>query len=165
VNSAGEDGGQGGWAILYGSDPLPSGQIHWSIDEEVVAGDTSRTHTTENVGYWVFDNNQTADLEAEKTVSMFSGNASVYSIPGSDVIYTIKADNSGSGPVDSNSIFLVDEMPPEVDFYNGISACNYTPVVGYDPDVTFICFAPKGAMSEGTITGSTFAASFRARIK
>lgn len=205
VNAAGEDGGQGGWAILYGSDPLPSGQIHWSIDEEVVAGDTSRTHTTENVGYWVFDNNQTADLDAEKTVSMFSGNASVYSIPGSDVIYTIKADNSGSGPVDSNSIFLVDEMPSEVEFYNGdiddggpltgvvdfdvgatglnfnaatdlgfsngtvkptdISACNYTPVVGYDPDVTFICFAPKGAMSEGTITGSTFAASFRARIK
>ena len=128
------------------------------------------------------DSNQTAKLEAEKSVSMFSGNASNYSIPGSDVIYTIKADNAGTGPVDNNSIFLVDAMPPEVEFYNGdfddggpltgvvdfdlgaseltfteatdlgfsdgtvkptdISGCNYTPAAGYDPAVTFICFAP-----------------------
>lgn len=205
VTQAGEDGGEGGWTVLYGADPLPSGQILWATDEETVAGDTSRTHTTENIGFWVFDNNQTAKLEAEKSVSMFSGNASNYSIPGSDVIYTIKADNAGTGPVDNNSIFLVDAMPPEVEFYNGdfddggpltgvvdfdlgaseltfteatdlgfsdgtvkptdISGCNYTPAAGYDPAVTFICFAPKGAMSEGTITSSTFAASFRARIK
>ena len=136
---------------------------------------------------------------------MFSGNASQYSIPGSDVIYTIKTENAGSGPVDNNSIFLVDDLPPEVEFYNGdiddsgplsgvidfdvgttgltfseatdlgfsngataptnFAACNYTPAAGYDPAVTYVCFAPKGAMSEGTITSSTFAVSFRARIK
>jgi len=119
LTQAGEDGGQGGWAILYGSDPLPNNRIDWSIDEETVAGDTSRTHTTENVAYWVFDNNQTAKLEGKKGVALFSGNASQYAIPGSDVIYTIKAQNSGSGPVDNDSLFLVDSLPPEVTFYNG----------------------------------------------
>ena len=63
---AGEDGGQGGWAILFGADPLPSNQILWAIDEETVAGDTSRTHTSENVGYWIFDNNQMALLNGGK---------------------------------------------------------------------------------------------------
>jgi len=205
LTQQGEDGGQGGWAILYGNDPLPSGQIQWAIDEETVAGDTSRTHTTENVGYWIFDNNQTAKLEAEKGVSIFSGSSSPYAIPGSDVIYTIKAGNSGSGPVDNNSIFLVDALPSELIFYNGdiddggpltgvidfnagssgltftettdlafsnaaikptsFSACNYTPSSGYDPNVTFVCFEPKGAMNEGTITGSAFSISFRAAVK
>jgi len=46
-----------------------------------------------------------------------------------------------------------------------MSQCNYTPATGYDDDITFICFAPKGAMSEGTITSSAFAINFRTGIK
>lgn len=204
LTDAGEDGGQGGWSILYGADPLPANQIAWAIDEETVAGDTSRTHTSENVGYWIFDNNQTALLDAEKTVDVFSGSSIQYSIPGSDVIYTIEAENIGSGPVDSNSIFLVDALPPEITFYNddiddggpltgvidfdpgasgltftegtdlgfsdsatapaNFSECNYTPASGYNDNIKFVCFAPKGAMSEGTVTASDFKISFRARI-
>jgi uncharacterized repeat protein (TIGR01451 family) len=119
LTDAGEDGGHGGWAVLFGADPFPAGNIRWAIDEEVVAGDTTRTHTTENVGYWVFDNNQTPNLSANKTLEVYSGSASDYSIPGSEVIYTITANNAGSGPVDGNSIFLVDSLPPEISFYNG----------------------------------------------
>lgn len=201
---AGEDGGQGGWAVLYGSDPLPSGQISWAIDEEVVEGDTSRTHTSENVGYWVFDNNQTPTLSAHKSLEIYTGSASDYSIPGSDVIYTITATNTGSGPVDSSSLFLVDSLPPEISFYNGdmddggpatgpilfestdsgltfsagdvgysttaaaptdFSQCTASlPGPGYQSTIRHICFAPKGAMDEGTITASEFSVSFRARI-
>ncbi len=204
VASAGEDGGQGGWSVLFGYDPLSSNEIRLAIDEEVVAGDTSRTHTTENVGYWVFDNNQMAEMDAEKSVRVFNGSSNPYSIPGSDVIYTIKAENVGSGPVDAGSIFLVDALPPEVTFYNDdiddagpltgvvefdagatgltfteatdlgfsdaataptdFSQCNYSASSGYDPNINFVCFAPKGAMSEGTITSSAFAMSIRARI-
>jgi len=116
---AGEDGGQGGWSVLYGADPLPNNTIQLGIDEETVAGDTSRTHTTENVAYWVFDNNQMANLQGSKGVALYSGNASPYAIPGSDVIYTIQAQNSGSGSVDNDSLFLVDSLPPEITFYNG----------------------------------------------
>ncbi len=205
VSLSAMDGGHGGWATLYGADPLPPNQINWAIDEETVAGDTTRTHTNENVAYWVFDVNQSAKLEAKKGVSIYSASASPYAIPGSEVIYEIKAANGGSGPVDTNSLFFVDSLPPEVTFYNGdiddggpltgvvdfdpvnsgltfteatdlgfsnavtkptsFAGCTYTPSAGYDPNVTFICFAPKGAMSEGTITSSEFSVKFRALVE
>jgi len=47
------DGGQGGWAVLYGASPLGT-SLDMAIDEETVQGDTTRTHTTEEVAYWVF---------------------------------------------------------------------------------------------------------------
>lgn len=207
LSQMGEDGGQGGWAILYGTDPLPNGQVRWAIEEEVVAGDKARGHTTENVGYWLFDNNQTPTLSAEKSVETYGGNPNPYSLPGNDVIYTIEISNTGSGPVDDDSIFLIDSMPEEVTFYNGdmddggpatspvlfentdsgltfdgnssldvgysnavakptsFASCGYTPSVGYDLNVKHICFSPKGELSEGTITPSSFSVSFRGRIK
>ena len=205
LSSAGENGGQGGWSILFGPDPLAPNTISWAIEEETVAGDRSRTHTTENVGYWVFDNNQIANMSGDKTVDVFSGSASPYAIPGSDVIYEIAVENTGSGAVDANSIFLVDRLPPEVTFFNGdiddggpqtevvvftdsgsglsfnpasdlgfsnaataptsMAQCNYTPITGYDPDVTFICLSPAGTMSEGTITPSSFTLQFRAQLE
>ena len=39
--------------------------------------------------------------------------------------------------------------------------CTYTPAAGYDPDVTHICFNPKGTLSSQT----TMSVSFRARIE
>ena len=195
LTQQGEDGGQGGWAILYGADPLPNGQIAWAIEEETVAGDTSRTHTTENVGYWVFDNTQTPTLNANKDVAMFSGNASNYAVPGNDVVYSITAENTGSGPVDANTIEIIDAMPAELSYLVGSAAfidndsgltfdpavdiafskaatapsnfadCSDTPTGTYDPDITFICLAPKGTMSEGTITPSSFTIEFQASVK
>ena len=47
------DGGNGGWAVLYGNSPFGT-TLDLAIDEETVAKDTSRKHTTENVAYWVF---------------------------------------------------------------------------------------------------------------
>lgn len=195
LNSAGEDGGHGGWTVLYGNDPLSANQISWAIDEETVAGDTSRTHTTENVGYWIFDNNQTPTMSADKDVAMFSGNASDYAVPGSDVVYSITVDNTGSGPVDANTIVIIDAMPPELSYLVGsatfidndsgltfdpaldiafskaatapanFAACTDSPTGTYDPDITFICLAPKGTMSEGTITPSSFTIEFQAAVK
>jgi len=205
LSSAGENGGQGGWAILFGPDPLAPNTISWAIEEETVAGDRSRTHIEENIGYWVFGNNQTPNMNGNKTVDVFSGSATPYAIPGSDVIYEIAVENTGSGAVDANSIFLVDRLPPEVTFFNGdiddggpqtdvvvftdsgsglsfdpalnlgfsnaatapasMAQCNYTPIAGYDPDVNFICFAPAGTMSEGTITPSSFTLQFRAQLE
>ena len=195
LTQQGEDGGEGGWAILYGSDPLSSNQISWAIEEEVVAGDTSRTHTTENVGYWVFDNNQIPNMSANKDVELFSGNTTAYAVPGSDVVYDITVENTGSGPVDNNTIVIIDAMPPELSFMTGsvsftdngsgltftpatdlafskaatapanFAACTDTPTGTYDPDITFICLAPKGSMSEGTITSSSFTVEFQAAVK
>lgn len=53
VTQAGEDGGQGGWAVTYGSSPVSGSTLGVAIDEEIFAGDTSRGHTTEHVDYFV----------------------------------------------------------------------------------------------------------------
>jgi LPXTG-site transpeptidase (sortase) family protein len=50
-----EDGGNGGWAVFYGSSPFSGTQLNLAIEEETAAGDSSRTHTQEQVAYWVFD--------------------------------------------------------------------------------------------------------------
>ncbi|HFQ61044.1 MAG TPA: lamin tail domain-containing protein [Epsilonproteobacteria bacterium] len=52
VHQEAEDGGQGGWAVLYGATPFGT-SLDMGIDEETVQGDTTRTHTTEEVAYWV----------------------------------------------------------------------------------------------------------------
>ncbi len=44
------------------------------------------------------------------------------------------------------------------------AACGYTPVSGYDPAVTFICFNPKGVFENGS-PDPEFTLSFRAKIK
>ncbi len=49
-----EDGGDGGWAAMYGSSPLSGGYLSLAIDEGVSSGSNNRTHTTEQVGYWAF---------------------------------------------------------------------------------------------------------------
>ena len=138
VSQNAEDGGQGGWAVLYGADPLPANQIRLAIDEEVVAGDTSRTHTTEQVSYWVFKDNQVTNLSASKSVAMSSESASPYAIPGSDVIYTINATNSGSKSVDIDSMYITDKIPSDAVFYNG-------DIDGPGPETGTVIFTSTGS--------------------
>jgi uncharacterized repeat protein (TIGR01451 family) len=59
------------------------------------------------------------NLTVSKTVIVSSQSSSAYAIPGSDVQYTITAQNLGPGLVDNNSIFLVDRLPSNLTFYNG----------------------------------------------
>ncbi|MFV2068912.1 MAG: hypothetical protein ACC645_18250, partial [Pirellulales bacterium] len=56
VSQAGMDGGDGGWAVLYGSNPLPtsSGTLDVAIDEDQIAN-SERAHTTEQVAYFIID--------------------------------------------------------------------------------------------------------------
>ena len=55
VHQEAMDGGQGGWAVLYGASPFGA-SLDMGIDEETVQGDTTRGHRTEEVAYWVFLN-------------------------------------------------------------------------------------------------------------
>ena len=70
----GEDGGNGSWSVLYGADPLPPNQIVSAVDEEIVAGDTTRNHTRERLDYWVFG---TAELTLIKEVVNDNGGTAV----------------------------------------------------------------------------------------
>lgn len=120
ATQAGEDGGQGGWAVLFGNDPLSNNQLSLAIEEETVAGDTSRTHTREVVDYWIFDLLPPPQLAATKTVDVFDPlNEGLFAVPGNDVLYTIELTNNGSGVVDDDTLFFVDALPPEVVFFNG----------------------------------------------
>ncbi|MEL6569485.1 MAG: choice-of-anchor L domain-containing protein [Pseudomonadota bacterium] len=146
---------------------------------------------------------QGGQLSGSKSVEVYDPtNAGLFALPGTDVIYTITVLNTGGGPVDANSIDLVDVVPGEVElFYGatpefggevvgwsetntnlfftpvtdvafsnsasrpaGFANCNYTPIAGYDPAVTFICINPKGAMNSGD-PDPEFSISFRARIR
>ena len=56
ASQAGMDGNNGGWAVLYGGNPLPAdgGTLSLAIDEDQLK-DTERAHTTEQVAYLVID--------------------------------------------------------------------------------------------------------------
>lgn len=54
LTQGGEDGGNGSWAVLYGSSPLTAGSMGLAVDEEIFAGDVTRNHTSEPVYYWAF---------------------------------------------------------------------------------------------------------------
>lgn len=311
ASMAGENGGQGGWAVLFGADPLPANQLRLAVEEETVAGDTTRSHVAEVFDYWIFrDDNApaldltktpiastfaeagetvsydylvqntgntaineltvadnliasvscpvvslelgestvctgtyvitpadvtagsvtntavaggvptggtlspatdsatvtitpgTAALDVQKTMTVFDPLAEgLYAVPGNDVLYTITVTNTGTGSVDTDTIFLVDALPDEVDFFNGDvngvgtgrimftesgtalsfdpfldvtfsdatvrpidgSDCNYVPINGYDPDVRFLCFAPKGILNAAS-PDPVFQLTFRVRL-
>jgi hypothetical protein len=54
LSQAAMDGGDGGWAILYGDNPITLSGLRIAIDEDQ-AWNTERRHTTEQVGYIVFE--------------------------------------------------------------------------------------------------------------
>ncbi len=54
LSSNGMDGGDGGWPVLYGGDPLSGGVLQLAIDEDRI-NDTERSHTTEQVAYLALD--------------------------------------------------------------------------------------------------------------
>ena len=76
------------------------------------------------------DDHDTADISvttaapqllSEKTVEVYdpAGTGDQYAIPGNDVIYSISITNSGNIAIDNNSLFLVDNFPSDIVFYNG----------------------------------------------
>jgi hypothetical protein len=85
------DGGNGGWAVLYGSNPV-SNVINLAIDEDTV-GDAERSHTSEQVAYLVFDREgillaeSTANRTAQGTLRQFILNANA--IAGADRSYFV----------------------------------------------------------------------------
>ena len=50
ASQSGMDGGNGGWPILYGSNPITASSTWFAIDEDQIA-DAERSHTTEQVSY------------------------------------------------------------------------------------------------------------------
>ncbi len=69
VSSAAMDGGDGGWPVLYGSNPISSNNLGLAINEDVI-GDAERSHTKEQVAYILLgnqDSTASAELSLEGT--------------------------------------------------------------------------------------------------
>jgi len=70
----------------------------------------------------------------------------------------------------TNSPSLTFTYPTDVAFSNAatrpsdFSACSYSPVSGYDPSISYVCFNPKGEFEAGA-PAPTFSVEFRTRIK
>lgn len=54
LSQAAMDGGDGGWAVLYGSNPVTGSSLNLAIEEDM-AWDSERKHTSEQAGYIVFE--------------------------------------------------------------------------------------------------------------
>ncbi|MEM9013671.1 MAG: proprotein convertase P-domain-containing protein [Pseudomonadota bacterium] len=62
----------------------------------------------------------TAELDATKIVAVYDPTIiGLFSVPGNDVTYTITVRNIGGGPADADSVFIVDALPTEIEFYTG----------------------------------------------
>jgi len=72
VSSAAMDGGNGGWAVLYGPTPVSASQILAAIDEDTL-GDAERNHTTEQIGYVAFDTSASQPPIANISLTPSSG--------------------------------------------------------------------------------------------
>jgi len=60
-----------------------------------------------------------ASLTAIKSVAVHDpSGAGLFATPGRDMVYTITVMNSGSGQADADSVFIVDTLPTQVEFYN-----------------------------------------------
>jgi len=103
------------------------------------------------------------DISAVKTVEVFNELGSDnFNVPGNDVLYTIEVTHHSGPEVDTGSLFLVDDLPFEIVFFNGdadgagpettaIIVSNDAPLLSLDAmtDIAFSDSATKpGAMSD-----------------
>jgi uncharacterized repeat protein (TIGR01451 family) len=92
-------------------------RFRWSTTAGLASSSTASNGEVEDYALTVFG---PGVLTVAKTSIIYDpGNTNRLAIPGNDVLYTITTSNVGTGPVDSNSIFIVDTLPSSVEFYNG----------------------------------------------
>lgn len=178
-------------------------RFRWSLQSGLNA-DTLIAPNGEVEDYQITINGRAIMQVGKTSAPYLTSGAGQFNIPGNDVIYTITSTNTGQGQTTTDSLFVVDALPPQVEFYNGdiddagpatanvifsqsgaslsfnpavdmkysnaaaaptsFAACTYTPVVGYDPAVKYVCFNPKGPLLAGT-PNPNFNFQIRTRIK
>ena len=97
ATQAAMDGGNGGWAVLYGANPLSASALALAIDEDQ-AKDTERKHTTEQAGYLVLESPPSPQL-AIADVSIVEPGATVERYAKTELLVTLTG-GSWSKPYD-----------------------------------------------------------------
>ncbi len=84
TNLAGMDGGDGGWSILYGENPLSNDQLSLAVDEDIL-GDSERWHTTEQIGYFIFDSGSSNNHLSDNNISPINSSEDIFPIVNLDI--------------------------------------------------------------------------------
>jgi len=92
-------------------------------------------------------------------MDFFNGDMDGVSGPASDPVHFVDSGSGLSWDYGRDVGFSSAATPPA-----SFAACTYSPLVGYDPNVTYICINPKGQLGTGSPAPS-FSVSFRARIE
>lgn len=104
--------------------------------------------------------NAGAKLRGEKSVKVLDVGG--YSLPGTDMIYTITITNIGEGVTDTDSVVIIDEMPSQMTFFNGDhdGSGPSTDRVGFNETATTLSFNPNTDVrfSDAAAKPSSFAA-------
>lgn len=130
----------------------------------IPGNDVIYTITVSNSGFGPTDPNSVVLIDAMPSeVEFFNGDIDTGgpdTFPGSDPVGFTQANGAALTLDYATNVAFSDAATPPTDF----SECGYSPDLGYDPDVTFICFNPQGALGAGD-PDPEFSVSFRARIQ
>lgn len=110
VSQSGMDGVNGGWAVLYGPNPVTDTQINTAIDEDII-NDTERAHTSEQLFYWAFNTSTAIDI-LDDSSSIIGEVAIVSSVGSTTSTYTFR--NTYTNPVIVASNVLVSDSDTPV---------------------------------------------------
>jgi hypothetical protein len=133
------DGGNGGWAILYGANPVTADMLNLAIDEDQ-SGDSERAHTTEQVGYVVFENSDVLPIPASQP-NPANGATNVSTTPA--LSWT-----AGSGAISHDVYFGLDSPLP---FFGSQAGSTFEPETLAEETTYYWRIDENGA--EGTTTG------------
>ena len=130
----------------------------------IPGNDVIYTITVSNSGFGPTDSNSVVLIDAMPSeVEFFNGDIDTGgpdTFSGTDPIGFTQANGAAMTLDFATNVAFSNSATQPADF----ASCTYTPTAGYDPDVTFICFNPQGALGAGD-PDPEFAVSFRARIQ
>jgi uncharacterized repeat protein (TIGR01451 family) len=111
-------------------------RFRWSTTSGLAASSTASNGEVEDYAVTIYG---PAVLSMVKASAVYDpANANLFAIPGNDILYTVTTSNVGTGPADADSVFIVDTLPPTVDFFNG-------DVDGAGPATGAVAFSQTGA--------------------
>jgi|GEM_PF-2057929 len=143
-------GGDGGWAVLYGNDPINE-KIYLAIDEESVESD--RWHVKERVSYWVFEKMPVMAVAKASCIvkDPVNDRDNPKRIPGATIRYIIDVNNTGPG--DAGDVVVDDNLSV---YYDAATATTPKVLTGKCGECTTL----SGGSESGDINGSKVLVDF-----
>ena len=130
----------------------------------IPGNDVIYTITVSNSGFGPTDANTIELIDAMPSeVEFFNGDIDTGgpdTFPGTDPVGFTQANGAAMTLNYAANVAFSNSASQPADF----ASCTYTPLAGYDPNVTFICINPQGALGAGN-PDPEFSVSFRARIQ